>query len=132
MSGEALSKYDVVIIDEDIILSSIASNQCEIPVSLLRKIYRKATKGSYKHNPEYTKLAGKIKGVLKAIETESMFKLPAFKWDDGEDEDGSKNEKEDVDGIPALTDIPSFCLAELLCIGKLPRKRICRKTVLYF
>jgi hypothetical protein len=111
MSKKELSKYDVVIIDEDIILSSIASNQCEIPVSLLKKILKKAYKTPNRH-PACYKLIRKIKKVFKAIATESLFKLEAFEWDDGLDADDGKDEKGEADGIPALTDIPSFCLAE--------------------
>jgi hypothetical protein len=104
MSEKALAKYDVVIIDEDIILSSIASNQCEIPVSLLKKILKKAYKTPNK-SPAHHKLIRKIKKVLKATETEATFKLTAFEWEEDEDE-------ENIDGISALTDIPSFCWAE--------------------
>ena len=111
MSKKALAKYDVVIIDEDIILSSIASNQCEIPISLLKKILRKAMKTPHRSSA-YNKLIEKIKRVLKAIKTETTFKLAAFEWDDGEKDDAAEKQKGDVDGIPALTDIPSFCLSE--------------------
>ena len=55
MSKKALAKYDVIIIDEDIILSSIASNQCEIPISLLKKIRKLAIKTHFK-DPAYQKL----------------------------------------------------------------------------
>ena len=122
MSEKTLAKYDVVIVDEDIILSSIASNQCTIPISLLKKISRKISKNPQK-NPSYMKLASKIKKVLKAIETESLFKLTAFKWEDGTNEGNVKNEKEDVEGIPAHTDIPSFCLAEHFMYRKASEER---------
>lgn len=41
MDKKTLGKYDVVIIDEDIILSSIIPNQCEIPVSDLVSMHEK-------------------------------------------------------------------------------------------
>lgn len=110
MSEKALGKYDAVILDEDIILSSIATNQGAIPIPLLKKIRKQACK-THSKDPNYNKLIGKINRLFKAIETDTMFKLGAFNWDDGSD-DSAESEKEDVDGISALTDIPSFCLAE--------------------
>jgi len=111
MNEKALAEYDVVIIDEDIILGSIASNQCEIPISLLRKIYKKATIPRHKSHSQKM-LAKKVLKILHRKKTETLLSLPSFEWDDDADGDGKKNDKEDVDGIPALTDIPSFCLAE--------------------
>lgn len=108
MDKKTLEKYDVVIIDEDIILSSIIPNQCEIPLSTIRKIQKKAKK---KKSPACSQLIEKIKRLLRKVETDTLFELSGFEWEDDEDED-QKNENEDVDGISALTDIPSFCLAE--------------------
>jgi len=110
MSEKALAEYDAVIIDEDIILGSIASNQCEIPLTLLRKIYKKATAPQYK-TPSQKMLAKKVLKILHR-KKKTLLELPGFEWEDDTEEDGAKNENEDVDGIPALTDIPSFCLAE--------------------
>jgi hypothetical protein len=101
MSEKTLKKYDVVIIDEDIIFSSIASNQCEIPIRLLKKIRKLASK-----NIAYSRLYQKITKVLKAVKSETLFRVSGYKWDGG-----IKNE-EDVDGVLSLTDIPSFCQAE--------------------
>jgi hypothetical protein len=118
MSENTLKKYDIVIIDEDIILSSIASNQCEIPISILRKIRRYASK-----DDTYNMLSRKISKALKAVETETLFKLPGFEWDDGEYKSGEKSKSESVDGISALTDIPSFCLAEHFVYRKISKER---------
>ena len=41
MDKKTLDKYDAVIIDEDIVLSSIVPNQCEIPVSVIKKYCKK-------------------------------------------------------------------------------------------
>ncbi|MDE7432421.1 MAG: DEAD/DEAH box helicase family protein [Lachnospiraceae bacterium] len=111
MDRKALRKYDAVIIDEDIILSSIIPNQCEIPLSVIKKIQKKAEREG---DPAHGQLVCKIKQLLRTIRTDTLFELPGFEWD--EDEDGDPKE---IDGISALTDIPSFCLAEHF---------ICRRT----
>ncbi len=108
MDKKTLGKYDVVIIDEDIILSSIIPNQCEIPLSVIKKIKRKSEK---KRGSNYSQLSKKIKRLLQKIKEDTLFELSGFEWEDDEDED-QENKNEDVDGISALTDIPSFCLAE--------------------
>jgi len=111
MGAKTLSEYDVVIVDEDIILGSIASNQCEIPISLLKQIYKKAVKSQYK-GLSHRMLANKAAKILKRKETERLLEVSGFEWCDETNKDDIENEKEEVDGIPALTDIPSFCLAE--------------------
>ncbi len=108
MDKRTLEKYDVVIIDEDIILSSIIPNQCEISLSVLKKIRKKAGK---KNDSNHKLLVKKIKQLFQKIEEDTLFELSGFEWEDDEDED-QENRNEDVDGISALTDIPSFCLAE--------------------
>ena len=59
-------------------------------------------------------LAKKIKTLLKRMKYESLINLHSFEWEDEKTKDSKKNQKyeEDTDGISALTDIPSFCLAE--------------------
>jgi hypothetical protein len=103
MDEKTLQKYDVVIVDEDIILSSIASNQCVIPVSLLEKMRKYASM-----NAVYDRLYQKIEEVFKAIETKTLFKLHGFEWGN---KNGKKNKKEENDCISDLADIPSFCSA---------------------
>jgi hypothetical protein len=117
MSEKALSKFDVIIIDEDIILGSIASNQCEIPITLLKKI-RKAALKACPRTPIHDQLIRKIDKLLAVVKTETLFKLPPFAWEDDTDYDtggyaggGAETEKEDEDGLSTLTDIPSFCMA---------------------
>lgn len=118
MDKKTLDKYDVVIIDEDIILSSIIPNQCEIPLSVIREVQKKAKK---KSDPAYSQLLKKIKRLLQKIKTDTLFELSGFEWKDDEDE-APKNKKEDIDGISALTDIPSFCLAEHFMCRKATRE----------
>lgn len=122
MDKKMLCRYDVVIIDEDIILSSIAPNQCEISVSKLKDILSSAKKEMGRHGRKketYMILAKKIKRLLKAIETDTMIELPGFEWDSGKDkEKNKKDDNDDDDGITGMADIPSFCLAEHFMLRK--------------
>lgn len=120
MDKKTLDKYDVVIIDEDIILSSIIPNQCEIPISVLKKVLKKAEKEVMKSGVmkgTYSLLVKKIKRLLYVIKDNTLFKLSGFEWDRKEDND-IECEKDDVGGIAALTDIPSFCLSEYFVYRK--------------
>lgn len=127
MDKKTLQKYDVVIIDEDIILSSIIPNQCEIPVPVLKKILKKAEKEKLKGSHikgDYDSLARKIKRMLHMAEKDKLFHLPGFEWDDGKDDGMEEDEKEEItDGISALTDIPSLCLAETFMFRKASDER---------
>lgn len=114
MDKKTLRKYDAVIIDEDIILSSIIPNQCEIPLSVMKEVLKKAEKES---GSAYRQLVRKIKQLLRKIKTDTLFELPGFEWDD--EDKALEDRKENTDGISALTDIPSFCLAKHF---------ICRRT----
>ena len=104
MTEGGLKKFDVVIIDEDIIKESILPNQCEIAISALEKIRGYASK-----NSACSELADKINEVLKAIEAKAPIKVPGFKWDA---KNRIKSGKEEFDSMLSLADIPSFCLAE--------------------
>jgi len=133
MGEKELNKYDVIIIDEDILLSSIATDQREIPISKLKEILRLATK---KRNANvsadrskcraYNALVKKIGYIHKCTEQQNVIKAPVVEWDTDMDFDdfppGLKeytNEKnEEIEGISALTDIPSFCLAEYFLYRK--------------
>lgn len=111
MDKNNLNKYNTIIIDEDIIFSSIIPNQCEITVSDLKKILKKAAKEA-SSDGTYNELINKIKRLLNKIKKKSLFRLPGFEWDDGKEDDGNKNEENNADGILELADIPSFCMAE--------------------
>ena len=142
MDENELKKYDVIIIDEDILLSCIATDQCNIPISTLQKMLEIAEKKS-SDNPTYKALVMKIKNIFKNIGQRSMFKLDVFEWDVGVDElppdlkkvkyrewceDSTFSEpliveNEEVEGISALTDIPSFCWAEHFLYRKASEER---------
>ena len=94
MDEKELKKYDVIIVDEDIILSSIATNQCTVEIATLQEILRLTEKEKPKNgsvsNPEYTPyyaLAMKIKRLFKCISHQQrLFKMDAFEWDTDTDE----------------------------------------------
>ena len=90
-----VSKYDLVIIDEDIILGSIIQNKIDIRTSELEMLKKETTPGGA--------VGKKIDKALKYIRAEDkasdFFTLPAIDFD------------EEGDGIAMGVDIPSFCSA---------------------
>lgn len=136
MDKKMLGRYDVVIIDEDIILSSIAPNQCEISVSRLERILDKARKKMGRHGQKketYMLLVKKIKKLLKAIETDAMIELSGFEWDSEKDkEKNKKDDEDDDDGITSMADIPSFCLAEHFMLRKASEDKNLAKDCVVF
>lgn len=117
MNKKELNKYDVVIIDEDIISSSIITNQCEIPITTLKKVLKKVLKKIEQGNDciKYKSIVIKIRRLLKMSKEYTQIKLSGFEWD-CEEEKEIKNE--DMDDILALADIPSFCLSEYFIYRK--------------
>jgi len=86
-----VSKYDFIIIDEDIIFNSIFRSKVTIKIPTLKKLAKKIAPASA--------ISQKIKKVLKCTKDEELFALPKVEWD-GED-----------DGIPLGFDMPSFAAA---------------------
>jgi hypothetical protein len=90
-----VSKYDLVIIDEDILLGSIIQNKIDISISELKKLKKETTPGGA--------VGKKVEAVLKYIKAEDkasdFFTLPAIDFDEADD------------GIAMGVDIPSFCSA---------------------
>lgn len=111
-----LRKYDVIIIDEDILYNSIIPNQCEIPISDLIKIAAVTTN---------SELANKIKKVLQSVKTKQLFTIPSVKWNDKENEIQN-------DDISTLIDIPSFCLAERFCYRKASEEKSLKEDSVAF
>ena len=141
MEEAKLKKYDVIIIDEDIILSSIATDQQTITISTLRKILEIAEEKS-SVSSQYKALMMKIKGIFKRIKNQNLFRLDAFEWNVGIEEyspkrkkvkpgkwykdsydSDSSEENEESDGISTLADIPSFCWAEHFSYRKTSEER---------
>jgi hypothetical protein len=114
MDEKRLMEYDAVIIDEDIILKSVIPNQSGITVSDLKKLLKDATD---------SRLAKKIKKLLKLTETETAIELPAFDLS-GDEEEG--------EGMPTLTDIPSFCMATHFYYVKASDKNNLREDTVFF
>ena len=81
----------------------------------LKKILKKAVKEN--SDPRLVK---KIKKALHAVKSDTLFQLPGFEW---EEEDEDTEDYGDTDGISALTDIPSFCLAEHFICRRADREK---------
>lgn len=102
MNEAILKKYEVVIIDEDIIAGSIIPNHVEVPVLILKKLLK-----NLKEKNLYPALAGKVKALLKEVRllkdkpSENLFRLPSVDWDN----------KEELEDMPTAIDISSFCSA---------------------
>lgn len=90
-----VSKFDLVIIDEDILLGSIIQNKIDISISDLKKLQKKTAHGSA--------IRKKVNECLKYIESDEKisdyFSLPSIDYDKA------------ADDIEMGVDIPSFCSA---------------------
>lgn len=88
-----VSKFDLVIIDEDILLGSIIQNKIDISISNLKKLQKKTAPGSA--------IRKKVNKCLNYIESDEKisdyFSLPSIDYDKGNDD------------IEMGVDIPSFC-----------------------
>lgn len=93
-----VSQYDLVIIDEDIIYSTVIPSRETVSVRNLIKLKKKLTA----RDP----LAVKIKKILKQIKTSEFFNLNKTKYD-----------KPYAD-IKIPVNIPALCLAECFCYRK--------------
>lgn len=96
MDEESLRCFDVILVDEDIVLKSIMPNHTAIPVSELKKLAKKTTN---------IHLVQKIKDLLKCIRTQRFFTLDGFEVDQ---DDLDKKLNVDID-------IPAFCSATHFC-----------------
>jgi len=93
-----VNKYDLVIIDEDIIFNSIIPNKTDISISDLKRLRKKIA-------PE-SAISKKINQVITQSKKEEFFTLPAIDYDKA------------GDGKPIGVDVPSFCLAKHFCYRK--------------
>jgi hypothetical protein len=111
MDRRTLDKYDEIIIDEDIILCSIVSNQCEISISVLEKLMDKLKEiiKSGNADTKYSRLAMKIKNIIKGKHNKTFIGLEGFKWECSDD---------DNEIILNLADIPSLCHADRIMYRK--------------
>lgn len=91
LDAESLSDFDVVIIDEDIVLKSFVPNHISVPISKLKELAKISNDPS---------IVYKIKTLLKCIKTETLFTLESFQC--------PKKSADTSIGI----DVPAFCLAE--------------------
>ena len=93
------SKYDTVIIDEDIIFNTIIRNKTDIDIPTLKMLKKKIA-------PE-SAIQKKINQVLKHSKTSELFTLSEIDYD-----------LECDDDKPMGVDIPSFCSATHFCFRK--------------
>jgi hypothetical protein len=101
------SKYDLVIVDEDIIFNHIIQNKTDVSIADLEKLKEEIAPGSA--------ISKKIKRVIKMAEKAKFFTLPAIDYD------------EDDDCKPMGVDVRSFCAAEHFCFRKASDKGSCLK-----
>jgi len=87
-----VSKYDLVIIDEDIIFNSIFRSKISINIASLKKAKKKIAPGSA--------ISKKINEALKTSKAKELFTLSKVAWD-----------REDNDDIPKGVDMPAFASA---------------------
>jgi len=123
MDKKRLSEFDVIIVDEDIILKSIISNQVEITLSDLKKILKKARDEALAGNISriiYNQICMKIKKIEKSAKTESLFKANKITWKDEKSNKKNKeiSDPEDNADKSTLIDLPAFCLATHFCFRK--------------
>lgn len=101
-----VSKYDLVIIDEDILIGSIIQNKIDISISDLKRLKKKTAPGST--------VRTKVNKVLKYIEADKkisdFFSLPSIDYDKTDDD------------IAIGVDIPSFCSATRFLYRKVSDK----------
>jgi hypothetical protein len=103
--GESVDKYDLVIVDEDIIFNSIIPNKSDISVSTLKKLRRKLEMIAA-NDP----LAAKVRKILKHIRTGRFFTLAEVPYDKA------------YDAIPMAVDIASLCAAVHFCYREVTDK----------
>ncbi len=94
-----VSKFDLVIIDEDIIFSTIIPNKTDVTIKDLKRLKKKIAPGSA--------ILRKVNAVIKTVQgKKEFFTLPAVDYD-----------RED-DGKPMGVDVPSLCAATHFCYRK--------------
>lgn len=93
-----VSKYDLVIIDEDIVYSTVIPNRETVSIRDLKKLKKKLTA----RDP----LAVKIRKILKQIKTSEFFNLDETKY------------RRSYAGIKMPVNIPALCSAECFCYRK--------------
>jgi len=99
-----VSKFEFIIIDEDIIVNSIIPNKIDIALSELKKIKKKITPGSA--------ISKKIQLILKNAKANELFTLPKVYYDSADEND-----------MPMGVDISSLCSATHFCVhGKSDRE----------
>ena len=95
LSSLDLSKFDLVIVDEDIIYSTVIPNKETLTIADLKKLKTKLAKTD--------PLAVKIRGILRKIREEKYFKQKRIKYD------------KRYDDLKTYMNIPALCEAKHFC-----------------
>lgn len=93
-----VSKFDLVIIDEDLIFSTVIPSKTTVPISKLKKLKKKLNTGD--------PLAAKIVKILKHIKKSEFFTLSEIDYD------------RSYSGIKMTVNIPALCDAKYFCYRK--------------
>jgi hypothetical protein len=120
LDKKALDEFDVVLVDEDIILKSVIPNQVEITLSDLNGVIKWAKNELSKKRITvfmFNKLRSKISKIQKAAEKEMLFFIDGFKWEQRKNET-SENNAESAADILMPFNIPAFCEAKHFCLRK--------------
>ena len=107
-----VSKYDLVIIDEDIIFSTVIQSRADISVSNLKKVKKElAASGP---------LATKIKKIIDRTQTDEFFTLDEIDYD------------RTYAGIKMAVNIPALCSATHFCYRKASKMNDLTEDVVSF
>lgn len=98
LSSLDLSKYDLVIVDEDILYSTVIPNRDTIEITKLKKLEKKLETSD--------PLAVKIRSILRKRKEKELFKCKKIKYD-----------KKYLD-LKTFINIPALCEAEYFCYRK--------------
>lgn len=90
-----VSKYDLVIVDEDIIYSTVIPNRETVSLSMLKKVRKKLAASD--------PLAAKIRRVLKKVKDSEFFTLDEIDW------------RREYADIKMAVNIPALCSATYFC-----------------
>jgi hypothetical protein len=115
MNKEKLSKFNAIIIDEDLILKTVIPSQVSVTINDLKKLLNTApeniTARKIKQD-DYNALREKIQKMLEASKTKTYIELSGFKLHYEDEEYNEKVKKSAIDGTSTHIDVPSFCLAK--------------------
>lgn len=114
MTEKRQREFDAVIIDEDVILKSIISNQGEITITDLDRLMMESSN---------VRLIKKAANLLKLYETQTCIETDSFEYD---------NDDMEKDGISMPFDIPSFCSTKRFYVRRASKERNLKEDTIAF